>query len=57
MIIYIAVYKNGDLYRIEASNNDFAYDKAIDISVDKKIELLDLYSLSFKNDKLKRIEN
>jgi len=56
MKIYIAVYENREAYRIEASDNDLAYDKAIDISYDKNIKLLDLYSLSYKNDKLKRIE-
>lgn len=56
MIIYIAVYESREAYKIEAHNNDEAYDKAIDISMDKNIELLDLYSLSFKNDKLIRLE-
>lgn len=56
MIIYIAVYESREAYKIEAVDNDEAYDKAIDISMDKNIELLDLYSLSFKNDKLIRLE-
>lgn len=56
MIIYIAVYESREAYKIEARNNDEAYDKAMDISYEINIELLDIYSLSFKKDKLIRLE-
>ncbi|MEM1804441.1 MAG: hypothetical protein QW745_07650 [Thermoplasmata archaeon] len=56
MIIYIAVYESREAYKIEAVDNDSAYDKAIDISHEMNIELLDIYSLSFKKDKLIRLE-
>ena len=56
MIIFIAIYENRTAYKIEAVDNDDAYDKAYDISHEINSELVDLYSLSFKKNQLIRLE-
>lgn len=56
MIIFIAIYENREAYKIEAYENDEAYDKACDISIEINSKLVDLYSLSFKKNQLIKLD-